>query len=255
MSTPAPHTPQDTPAAPPTGAHRHTQALDTLIEVGTSFARLLHAQALAEAAPPAPAPHPAPAPAANTLLNLAAAFDRTARAVRRCIALARTLDAAPPAPNPAQHRTAARKRILRAVEDTIGRTANDGPDTPDALRAELRDRLDAPDLEDDIATRPAADIVQEICRDLGLAAHPGTQPYQRRTPADVARLCATAAAPKATGPHGPASGTAQPPTPQPPALREPGVTHPGTALPTDPAEAVTLVMRHQHQDRWRPPPG
>ena len=246
MSTPAPHTPQDTPAVPPTGAHRHTQSLDTLIEVGTSFARLLHAQALAEAAPPAPAPHPAPAPAANTLLNLAATFDRIARAVRRCIALARTLDAAPHAPNPAQHRTAARKRILRAVEDTIGRTANDGPDTPETLRAELRDRLDAPDLEDDIATRPAADIIQEICRDLGLAAHPGTQPYQRRTPADVARLCASAAAPNTA---------AQPPTPQPSNHREPGITHPRAALPPDPAEVVALLMRHQPGDRWRPPPG
>ena len=222
MSAPAPHTPQDTPAASPEGTHRHSQALDILIEVGTSFARLLHAQALAEAAPPAPAPHPAPAPAANTLLNLAAAFDRTA----------------------------ARKRILRVVEDTIGRTANDGPDTPDALRAELRDRLDAPDLEDDIATRPVADIIQEICRDLGLAAHPGTQPFQRRTPADVARLCARAAAPKAAGPHGPASGAAQPPTPQPSGRRDPGAT-----LPADPAEAVALLMRHQPGDRWRPPPG
>ena len=177
-----------------------------------------------------------------------------ARAVRRCIALARTLDAAPPARDPAQHRTAARKRILRAVEDTIARTADEGPDTPEALRAELRDRLDAPDLEDDIATRPIADIIQEICRDLGLAAHPGTQPYQRRTPADVARLCATAAAPSAASPHA-APGPAQPPTPQPPARRQTGLTHPGTTLPPDPAEAIALILRHQPGDRWRQSPG
>ena len=127
-------------------------------------------------------------------------------------------------PDPARHRTAARKRIIRAVEDLIQRADDDGiesdPDSADALHAELHERLDAPDLDADIATRPVPDIIADITRDLGLGLLPGTRPFQRRTPADVALLCARAAAPTSQAGAGP-QGLVQP---QPSAARR----HPGT---------------------------
>ena len=60
----------------------------------------------------------------------------------------------------------ARKRILREVEDAIQRTEKSP--NQDSLNAEFLDRLDAPDLIDDIATRPIPEIIADICRDLGL---------------------------------------------------------------------------------------
>ena len=300
MSAPATHaTPPDDPSPHAANAQYYRHALHGLVDMGTDLARLLHAQAVAQAgAAPItqPAPHaaapapqaegaqPAPTPSTPTaLVSLAAAFDQVARAVRRCIALARSLDAAPP--DPTRHRTAARKRILREVEDTIQRTHNEG-DAAERLNAELRERLDAPDLDGDIANRPVADIIQDICRDLGLGAAPGTRPFKRRTPADLARLHARAAAPTSAshpiaspqpprpeatcpaspGPHSPSHGIAHPtPGPHPnghtagpagPAatpLGQPAPGHPGAILPDDPTGAVATVLRHAAKARWRPP--
>jgi len=41
--------------------------------------------------------------------------------------------------------------------------------------------------------RPAEEVIEEIRRDLGIAAAPGSRRWKRRTPADVARLCVRAA--------------------------------------------------------------
>ena len=195
-------TPQDDPTKPPADPHGYRAVLHDLIGMGAGLARLLHAQAnhQAEAARAAVPPPPTPAmpyePPATTLVTLTNAFDRISRAVRRCIALAERL-AHPPAParDPAHTRTTARKHILRAVEDTIHRAANEG-DRAETLRAELRDRLDTPDLDWDFATRPIPDIIAEITRDLGLATPPGgARPWPRRTPADLQDLHTRAAAP------------------------------------------------------------
>jgi hypothetical protein len=237
----------DDPGQQAADAHGYGKVLNDLITMGTDLARLLHEQATAqaqaaqEAATPQPAPAPAPgatipdapvpsapvpnAPVPDTLVSIAAAFDRAARAVRRGILLARSLAyPVPPAPDPGQHRAAARKRILREVEDTIQRPGADGRGGPappvglqDSLRAELRDRLDGPDLDDDITGRPVADIITEICRDLGLDAHPGTRPFQRRTPDDIRQLCARAAQPSAAR----APGAGPQPGPQDPGPQDP----------------------------------
>ncbi len=182
----------------------------------------------------------------------------------------------------------AAERILRAVEDTLGRQDYDDSyrvcDPTEALHAELLDRMDAPDLDRYIESRPIDDIIKDILRDLGLAALPGTRPWKRRTPADIAELNARAAAPsrpagttpRAPGaePQPPSPGAAQlSPDPQPD-QREPGEpadlaatsrgqlapihsgpTHPRPGLPEDPAEAVAFVLRHAADPRWRPPPG
>ncbi len=310
-------TPLDDPGPHAADTRGHGAALDSLISMGTGIARLLHDQAHAQAAqqaaaqpqpgqqrPPQataaqPALAPAPAPAAS-LQDLAAAFDDISRTVRRCIMLAQNLDAPrkparTPAPShtPAPDRTAARTRILRAVEDTLGRQDYDDSyrvcDPTEALHAELLDRTDAPDLDRDIESRPIDDIIKDILRDLGLAALPGTRPWKRRTPADIAELNARAAAPSrpaGSDPHepgpgpqdghsaaaqchsdlkpdqrepgepaGPDAAARAQPAPINPAPINPGPIHPRPGLPKDPAEAVAFVLRHAADPRWRPPPG
>jgi len=207
------------------------------------------------------------------MVPLATAYDRISRAVRRCIALARSLnDPAYPPKHPAPDRTAARKHILRAVEDTLQRQDYDDSyrdcDPTEVLHAELLDRMDAPDLDSDIANRPIDDIIKDILRDLGLAALPGTRPWKRRTPADIEQLNARAAAPSCpagTTPHEPGPGPQDPspgaaqhsPSPQPdkPATphAQPGPVHSRPGLPEDPAEAVAFVLRYAADARWRPP--
>ncbi|MGI4941552.1 MAG: hypothetical protein ACRYHQ_13490 [Janthinobacterium lividum] len=247
---------------------QHTAAL-------ASHAPASHAPAShATAAPPAPAPVPAPPPAPDAVIRIAASFDQIARAVRRCIAQAQSLGVpkqqpARPPSQQAPDRTTARKRIIRAVEDVIQRPPdNDECDDAEILLSDFRERMDAPDLEDDIASRPAEDIIKDILRDLGLAALPGSRPWKRRTPADIAELNARAAAP-----HSPARSTDRQPspgsdlglqhTPDPAAPRELGhpaaparpPTRPGDVLPKDPAEAVAFVLHHHARTgaRWRPP--
>ncbi len=290
---PGPHA----PGQPAADVHYYRHVLHDLIDMGAGFARLLHQQAIAQAqaAPQDPGTQPAPAP--DTLTGIAAAFDRTARAVRRSIALARSLaDPIPPASDPAQHRAAARRRILREVEDVIQRTApgfdhaasghaapcgpradaaNADDGSAEALTAELHDRLDAPDLDDDISHRPVADIITEICRDLGLAALPGTHPWHRRTPKDLEQLYARAAAPSRARkpgagslvPAAPQHAATNPVPPGPAAIpRAAGPTCPGSAPPDDPADtsddpadtpaANATIPRHPKHLRgqWRPPP-
>ncbi|MGI4941621.1 MAG: hypothetical protein ACRYHQ_13850 [Janthinobacterium lividum] len=307
-------TPQDDPGPGATDTPYYCGVLHGMIDRGADLTRLLHELAIAHAAqqatalaqqaaaptqqaaapalqamdtPPAPAPLPAPPPAPDAIIRIVASFDQIARAVRRCIAQAQSLDAPKqqqPARAPTQDRTTARKRIIRAIEDVIQRPPdNDECDDAEILLSDLRERMDTPDLEDDIANRPAEDIIKEILRDLGLAALPGSRPWKRRTPTDIAALNARAAAPSsrrqpiAEPQDGKPGPTCQAPDPQPghpatarpfpdPAAQPesghpaaPARSHiqPGPTLPENPAEAVAFVLRHYARTnvRWRPPPG
>jgi hypothetical protein len=185
MSSP----PQPDPQSDPANQAEHTQyyrrVLHELIDMGMDLARQIRAQAAT----------PSVAPAADATI----AFDRIARAIRRSVNLARHLDEPVPAraeTRTARHRALARRCIIRDVEDAIQRQASE--QEGETLRAELRERLDGADLDDDIDLRPVADIIADICRDFGIAALPGTNPWRRRTPADIAALCALAAAPPAS---------------------------------------------------------
>lgn len=141
-----------------------------------------------------------PGPDAS-LADRSKAYERVALAVRRTILLVQHLKTDDGSPE--NRRVRSRKQIIRAVEDTIERKAD--PAEADDLRAELVERLDSPDFADDLAHRPPADLIHELCRDLGLAATiAGRHQHCRRTPDDIAILCAQAAA----GP---------PPSPLPPA--------------------------------------
>ena len=212
-SHPAPGvTPRVTPGADAaaTTEHLRTVLLD-LVTMGHALARRVHDDAMAEPAPANdpgdPEPRPAPRP------DPTVAFERAARTVRRTILLIQRL-AAPPAPS----RAAPRRQLLRAVEDAIDRAAFRAAPAPldtDSLHAELHERLDSPDLDDELGTRPVAEIVAEICRDLGLTEPlPFLCPPRRRTPADVAGLHARAAAlPGARPPTTPRPAPARPATP------------------------------------------
>ena len=272
--------PNPTPASGPQAEDDqfYREILHGLINVGAELISHLPQQAATPAQTPQqdPAPQPVPPPSPDVIVPLAIAYDRITRAIRRSIALARSFnDPTHPPKHPPHHRAEARKRILRAVEDTIQRQDYDDGyaecDPTDVLTAELRERMDAPDLDDDIANRPTDDIIKDILRDLGLAALPGTRPWKRRTPADIDQLSAEAATPSRARQPGAAL---QPPAPQPerqaqpsptaipgpngpPAIPRTSPARPGKTLPDDPAEAIAVVLRHhaQVQDRWRPPPG
>ena len=163
-------------AAPePFAQHPHAAALDELVVLGMNLARAVAAEGMADPTP------------AN-----AAAFDGLARTVRRTIHLARRLAETPP---PDRRRAQARARILREVEDAATRTP--AAELPERLRAELDERIDDPNLDTDIDTRPIEDIVTEILRDLGLADTPGEPPWPRRTPAVLHELRTRATRPGA----------------------------------------------------------
>ena len=197
-------------------------ALAELVQIGMSVARLVgHAAeaeiALAEAASTATVADGVP-PLATSLAEaieadhataaaaearravitraqtVAAAFAQTARAIRRTVLLAGRLDRCWARPVGADDRHAmARRQITRAVSEAIARQA--GGDHAERLAENLSERLDSLDTLDDVTSRPAEDIIRDICRDLGL---------------DPARM-----PPISTGQNAPASSphsTAEPPS-------------------------------------------
>ena len=211
--------------AQPNHADYYRQVLHELIDIGADLARILHAQAKAAVAAEAPGPAEPPSdalqPAPPPTPPLDTAFDRIARAVRRSIMLARALDA-PPRPRPANDEAptpiAARRRIVRAVEDAIQAAADN--DRAEALRREAQDRLDAPDLDEDILSRPVNDIIAAICADLGLPPAPPGLRQRRPSPVDAARPARNPSAPPESLASTPAPTPAKTaPTPLLPAAR------------------------------------
>jgi len=193
--------------------------LRELDDMAMDLARTVHRQATQPTTPEAgAAPTSTPDPTV--------AFERVARTLRRTIALARKVaEPAPPAVAkavPEQHRrVSARKQVIREVEDTIQRKAAQGAER-EALLSELYERLDDPEFDADLAAgrQPVAEVIELICRDLGVAdSFPGLRPWKRRTPADLRELAARAARLPAAPPRSqqPAPATPRPvPAPPPP---------------------------------------
>jgi hypothetical protein len=186
-----------TPAEPETQGdqaqrtQRHLRVLDEMVEISLDVMRQVQTLVHAEVETAIRRDQPA--------REFTVALERVSRTIRRTILLAQKIaqPAKAPAVHPVKDRVAARKQIIRTVEDLIDRDAP--ADEAESLHAELLDRLDSPDLEYDIANRPVEDIIVEMRRDLGLAAQAG----KRRTPEDVALLHARASAPCASaGPVG-----------------------------------------------------
>ena len=229
-STPSRPEPADRANQRDEDAQYYRGILQELIEMAADIARAVHRQATAETGN-APSTEQAAKPAAAPTPDPTIAFDRIARTLRRTIALARKLsDPARPAPSEraaaqaAERRLAARKQIIREVEDTIQRRSNGAE--AEALHSEFYERLDDPELDDDLDQRPVAEIIKDICRDFGIEHFPGTHPWKRRTPQDVRDLCARAAKPRSAQPRMAQPGTAPPRSLSAPPPRTPTSTGP-----------------------------
>ena len=168
-------------------AERYLQAMDELVAFTGRMMNLVETQVEKEVEIAARLSEPAP--------DFTVAVDRVVRAQRRNLLLAKKLNDASIAPHPAmpeRRRAAARRQIIREVEDAI---ESDAPEAEaESLYAEFIERLDSLDFEEDFETRPVADIITDIRRDLGIAAQPGGRKWKRRTPKDVALLCKRAVA-------------------------------------------------------------
>ncbi len=169
-------------------AMRHYQdVLHTLVDVGAALVEMVLAEARARnAASPGVG-----SPAAEA----AVAYELISKSMRRSVMLARSLSE-PVAECQAEggrRRIVARAGIVRAVEDSIhqGWTG----ESAERLEAELRERMDAPELAEELGERPVAEIIADICRDLGLAGEADLHRWKRRSPAAVVELWAKAAEP------------------------------------------------------------
>jgi hypothetical protein len=216
MSSTAPaHNPANHATQRAEDAQYHRQMLHELADMGMDIARVLHRHAIAagdfpegqpashlrcagakraegaesaapETRPAASAAAPSPAIAAS------AAFERIARAVGRTIALARKLTEPDRAPA-SKERAAAQGKQPGAQHARLRRAdgANPYAHLTDAELDELDEVLD--DLDGDLGEMPFADAIAMICRDLGIAQIPGTQPGKCRTLQDVLDFCALVA--------------------------------------------------------------
>jgi hypothetical protein len=185
----------------------YRRALNTLIEIGVNLAFTVQQLETHRKADISLSGSNSPEPPAVFSL----AYERISRGVRRTVHLAERIGQPPKPAQPAKDLTHRRKRIIRAVEDTIERTT----EKPNAerLNAEFRERLDIEDFDDD-DTRPIDDVIAEIRSDLGLPevpadASPRPQPDpnpdpkpdskpaeamgERRPPEDLKRLTTLAA--------------------------------------------------------------
>jgi len=168
-------------------------ALNELIDLGTSMARLVHRRTaeLTEDCLLGP----------REMEAATVAFDRMARCVRRTVALARRLDT-PVVVRPAREWAGARTRVIRGVEDAItaGRETDEFDDeAAERLREDLRERLDRPEFASDLVSKSIEEIIAEIRRDLGIVAR---GPWARRTPAEIDEVGALTR-PKRTRPPDP----------------------------------------------------
>ncbi len=191
--TPEKACPQDSTNQVADTEDHYRRVLREMVDLGAGLLRMVHQEAqqadAARLAAAKPSYDPSTFPAAKSASDLAAAYDIIFRSMRRAILLDGKL-AEQPKPPSAQQRIAARKRIIRDVEDIIQRKAPD--DQAEILRAELVERMDSADLDDEIAHRTIPEIVTDICRDFGIAGLSGGHPWKRRMPHDIAVLRARA---------------------------------------------------------------
>jgi hypothetical protein len=142
---------------------RHLQMLQELGELGMKLARAVTEQAVETAAEPD--------------RDLGLVFSRIARAVRQTIALEAKLADDGRAETAArvggETRTRAhrhKRQVKRLVERAIEADAD--PSDHENLFFDLVERLEDDYDEADFADRPIGELVQRICKDLGLTANP-----------------------------------------------------------------------------------
>jgi hypothetical protein len=148
--------------------------LEELAGIGLDIARSLQVIAEAQAAQAVAEPGEAPIG-----IDPGLSFSRVSRAVRLTLALkAQLMEGAPERDR--QEREAVQERKIaaarkhrrkievgRAVEMVIADDAERGEGgNPEQLRADLRERLDEADIDDDLGKLEISEIVERICRDL-----------------------------------------------------------------------------------------
>jgi putative component of toxin-antitoxin plasmid stabilization module len=157
-----------------------------LAEEGAAMARLYVEKAKDQAYDGKPGTGPSP--------DCAESYCDVARSIRQTVMLVQKLTAPAPAPQavrPAQDPAEIRKQIIRRVEDAIHKDAP--AEGAERLRAEFLERMETPEFGDAMSQRPVQEIVNEIRADLGIHGPGSLEFYKRRTPADIAVLCARAA--------------------------------------------------------------
>jgi hypothetical protein len=155
-------------------AARDRRMLEELAGIGLDIARSLRIIAEAQAVQAVAEPTQAPAG-----IDPGLGFSRVSRAVRLTLALkAQLMEGAPERDRKEREEVqerkiaAARKRrrkieVARAVEMAIADDVERGEGgNPEELRADLRERLDEADIDDDLGKLPISEIVERICRDL-----------------------------------------------------------------------------------------
>jgi hypothetical protein len=148
--------------------------LEELAGIGLGIARSLQVIAEAQAAQAVAQPGEAPAG-----IDPGLSFSRVSRAVRLTLALkAQLMEGAPERDRKEREEVqerkiaAARKRrrkieVARAVEMAIADDVERGEGcNPEELRADLRERLDEADIDDDLGKLKISEIIVRICRDL-----------------------------------------------------------------------------------------
>ena len=168
----------------------------------------------------------------DELAGLAVTFERTGRGVRRTIAFCRHL--AQPARDPAK-RAAARRHIIRAVEDAIERTDNSRAD-PDLLRTELYERLDTSEFNEELEHLTLNKPSSTSCAISASPTSPPCRPIR--------------AAPRPTSPHSP---PAPPVGPSRPCLISTPISRPPGAGDPDPA-TVDFILALNAGRRRAPAP-
>ena len=195
----------DQPNQPDAEAQRLRATLNALVDMAADIARATHAQIMALPEPGAQrAPRPKPQPIRNRGPNPPS--PRPTRSPR-----SPPVSTRPPAPpvsascccnawltrpnrqTSPNNDNAARRRIIREVEDAIQREVEG--EAALNFGYELDERLDLLDVNREITSRPPQEIITEILRDFGLTAIPGTRPWKRRTPPEIIELNVWAADP------------------------------------------------------------
>jgi hypothetical protein len=160
------HPPCETPDPAAERTERHLQMLQELGELGMRLARAVTEQAVETAAEPD--------------RDLGLVFSRIARAVRQTIALEAKLaedrrkaetETAERRATETRRRAVDRKTKVRLLVERVLDAEADGSDAEN-LFYDLGERLETDYDDADFAERPIGELVQRICKDLGVTADP-----------------------------------------------------------------------------------
>lgn len=98
---------------------------------------------------------------------VAAAYNQVARAVRRTALLAERFERGwATRPVADDSHAMAKRQILRGVAEAIETT--EPRERADRLSEALAERMDSPEMAEEIGNRPAEEIIAAVCRDLGV---------------------------------------------------------------------------------------